>query len=58
MVPGMGGIPGMGGMPGFQRPGADPALERTVSEACEKVGKTVTDELKKKAPAQNEHTPR
>jgi hypothetical protein len=57
-MPGMTGMPGMGGMSGFLRPGADPAMERTVSEACEKVGKTVTDELKKKAPAHNEHTPR
>jgi hypothetical protein len=38
---------GRGGMSG-QRPGADPVMERTVTEACEKVGKAVTGELKKK----------
>jgi hypothetical protein len=41
-------MPGLNGISGLQRPGVDPVMERTVSDACEKVGKAVTDELRKK----------
>jgi hypothetical protein len=47
-MPGPKGIPGWNGISGLQRPGVDPVMDRTVSDACEKVGKAVTDELRKK----------